>query len=92
MNILLIAFWISSLTYFFRAKRANYGDAAVGYVELMREQHKCTIWAKICPEHRVQSKPYNVYVIVYEKAKTIVEAMCTDCAASEGGCKHAVAY
>ena len=58
----------------------------------MREQHKCTIWAKICPEHRVRSKPYNVYVIVDEKAKTIVEAMCTDCPASEGGCKHAVAY
>ncbi|KAJ8685214.1 hypothetical protein QAD02_021007 [Eretmocerus hayati] len=74
-----------------RSMRANYGDVAIGYVQLKRDGTSCTVQGKICPEHRVHSKNYTVHVVINEEEEIIEEAQCLDCAASEGGCKHAVA-
>ncbi|KAF9406034.1 hypothetical protein HW555_013452, partial [Spodoptera exigua] len=59
------------------SSRESYGDDAVGYVQLQRDSKLCTV---------------NVTVIVEEKNGVIVSARCQDCPASEGGCKHAVAF
>ncbi|XP_051156314.1 uncharacterized protein LOC127278577 [Leptopilina boulardi] len=74
------------------SKREEYGDKAVGYVEVKREGYLCTVKARICPEHRVGSKPYIVICTVDEKDDEIKKITCQDCAASTGGCKHAIAF
>ncbi|KAJ8685163.1 hypothetical protein QAD02_020956 [Eretmocerus hayati] len=74
-----------------RSMRPNYGDVAIGYVQLKRDGLSCIVQGKICPEHRVNSKNYTVRVVVNEDKEIIEQAQCLDCAASEGGCKHAVA-
>ncbi|XP_046735010.1 uncharacterized protein LOC124404720 [Diprion similis] len=75
-----------------RAEREDYGDAAVGYVELRREGSFCDVRGKVCPEHRVNSKAYNVSMMVDEKNESIDRVTCEDCAASAGGCKHTIAF
>lgn len=47
---------------------------------------------KICPEHKVRSSSYNVTMVIDENEGEIVSCQCLDCAASAGGCKHAVAF
>ncbi|KAL4715011.1 hypothetical protein ACJJTC_003162 [Scirpophaga incertulas] len=76
-----------------KSSRESYGDDAVGYVQLKRDSstHECTIMCGVCPEHKVRTKPYTVTVVVDEKNGVVVSARCQDCAASAGGCKHAVA-
>ncbi|KAJ8678419.1 hypothetical protein QAD02_014206 [Eretmocerus hayati] len=74
-----------------RSMRANYGDMAVGYVQLKRTGDTCTVEARICPEHKTNSKNYNVKVIIDEVDEKIEVSQCEDCAASQEGCKHAVA-
>ncbi|VEN57621.1 unnamed protein product, partial [Callosobruchus maculatus] len=73
------------------AGRENYGDAALGYVQLKREGHLCTVKAKICPEHKVRNKNYLVTLVVNEQSETVEDVSCNDCPASSGGCKHAIA-
>ncbi|XP_036141931.1 uncharacterized protein LOC118648772 isoform X2 [Monomorium pharaonis] len=75
-----------------RSKREEYGDNAIGYVELKREGSICTVRGKICPEHKIRSKPYTVFLKIDEETEEIKEAVCHDCAASAGGCKHAIAF
>lgn len=77
---------------FYRSARQSYGDDAIGYVQLHRENGKCTVKCKICPEHKVRTKLYNVTLIVNENDSEIISCECHDCAASAGGCKHAVAF
>ncbi|XP_011696468.1 PREDICTED: uncharacterized protein LOC105455110 [Wasmannia auropunctata] len=72
--------------------RINYGDSAVGYVQLKRDGNICIVQGKVCPEHRVNSKAYVVKILVDEDDKNVIEVQCQDCAASEGGCKHAIAF
>ncbi|KYM96997.1 hypothetical protein ALC62_12331 [Cyphomyrmex costatus] len=67
-----------------RSKRENYGDSAVGYVELCREGKYCIIHGRVCPEHSVRQKPYSVTMTINEEIEDIEEAKCHDCAASEG--------
>nr|XP_034194868.1 uncharacterized protein LOC117611080 [Osmia lignaria] len=74
------------------SSRESYGDSAIGYVCLRRELSICTIKGKICPEHRVKSKRYAVTLVVNEADETIQEVNCEDCAVSQGGCKHALAF
>ncbi|GBP80674.1 hypothetical protein EVAR_49840_1 [Eumeta japonica] len=74
------------------SSRESYGDDAVGYVQLKRECNICTVKCRVCPEHKVRSKPYTVTIIVDEKNSVIISSQCHDCAASAGGCKHAVAF
>ncbi|CAH0577783.1 unnamed protein product [Chrysodeixis includens] len=72
--------------------RESYGDDAIGYVQLQRKDGNCTVKCKICPEHKVRAKAYNVTLIVNENDSEIISCQCHDCAASAGGCKHAVAF
>ncbi|KYN27689.1 hypothetical protein ALC57_02753 [Trachymyrmex cornetzi] len=77
---------------FYRAEGENYGDSAVGFVELKREGCFRYIQGKVCPEHRVNSKLYLVLMLVDEENEKIEYVKCDDCAASAGGCKHAIAF
>ncbi|GBP75135.1 hypothetical protein EVAR_42378_1 [Eumeta japonica] len=72
--------------------RQSYRNDAVGYVQLHRNANLCTVKCKISPEHKVRSKPYSATMVVDEKNGVIVSVDCHDCAASQGGCKHAVAF
>ncbi|KAI8439757.1 hypothetical protein MSG28_013444 [Choristoneura fumiferana] len=72
--------------------RESYGDDAIGYVQLHRERGICTVKCKMCPEHKVRAKGYNVTLTVDESDCEIISCECHDCAASAGGCKHAVAF
>lgn len=47
---------------------------------------------KICPEHKVRLKQYTVTVLVDEQEEKVKSALCEDCPAAAGGCKHAVAF
>jgi len=67
-----------------RASQERYGDKAVGYVEVCRQQNICIVRAKICPEHKVRSKSYTVTMTIDEEKSEIKEAQCFDCAASSG--------
>ncbi|CAH2094797.1 unnamed protein product [Euphydryas editha] len=74
------------------SSRESYGDDAIGFVQLRRESDICTVKCRVCPEHKVRSKPYTVTFIVDEKNSIVISSQCHDCAASAGGCKHAVAF
>ncbi|KAL7289367.1 hypothetical protein TKK_0016570 [Trichogramma kaykai] len=74
------------------SSRESYGDNAIGYVCVKRENSICTLKAQICPEHRVREKSYLVSLVVDEEKNLITNAQCFDCAAAEGGCKHAFAF
>ncbi|KAI4455664.1 hypothetical protein MML48_9g00000120 [Holotrichia oblita] len=69
-----------------------YGDAAIGYVQLKKENSKWIVKCKICPEHKVNVKQYKVCSVIDEVQEIVDEVQCYDCAASAGGCKHAVAF
>ncbi|XP_043484808.1 uncharacterized protein LOC122512804 [Leptopilina heterotoma] len=72
--------------------RESYGDSAIGYVSVKRQNNLCTVKGRICPEHRVRQKAYQVLMEVDEEEEKIKTLKCLDCAASEGGCKHGVAF
>lgn len=69
---------------YYRSMREDYGDNAVGYVEVKREGSTCIVQSKICPEHKVRSAGYTVICKVDEDANEISELTCQDCAASAG--------
>ena len=64
--------------------RENYGDCAVGYVQLKRENGICYLHARITSEHKVHAKAYNISVEINELNKAIIKAECLDCIASLG--------
>ncbi|KAF5308208.1 hypothetical protein FQR65_LT06388 [Abscondita terminalis] len=66
------------------AGRENYGDAAVSYVQVKREGDICTVKAKMCPEHKIRSKNYNVILTINEDEDKLLHVTCIDCAASLG--------
>ncbi|KAL4717801.1 hypothetical protein ACJJTC_000950 [Scirpophaga incertulas] len=72
-----------------RSVRDNYGDDAIGYVQVKRVGNICTVKCGITPEHRVRATPYYCSLECDEKDNEILNVMCKDCAASSGGCKHA---
>lgn len=47
---------------------------------------------KICPEHKVHAKLYGVTLVVDEVNEAVISVQCQDCVASQGGCKHAIAF
>lgn len=53
-------------------------------MDLKREKSLCHIRGKVCPEHRVNNKPYAVEMLVDEEAEKVEYVRCKDCAASEG--------
>lgn len=76
---------IQNIFYFCcRSKREEYGDNAIGFVELKRERSICIVRGKICPEHKIRNKPYTVIVKINEETEEIKESVCQDCAAAAG--------
>ncbi|CAG9760281.1 unnamed protein product [Ceutorhynchus assimilis] len=75
-----------------RSGRQSYGDNAIGYVQLKQQAALCELKAKITPEHKIKSKNYTVLCVINTEEKEVVNTKCQDCAASEGGCKHEVAF
>ncbi|XP_047543251.1 uncharacterized protein LOC125075585 [Vanessa atalanta] len=73
------------------SSRPSYGDDAISYVQLKREENVCTVKCKICPEHKVHAKLYAVTLIVDEDNEKVISVQCHDCVAGQGGCKHAIA-
>ncbi|XP_046971064.1 uncharacterized protein LOC124538106 [Vanessa cardui] len=76
----------------FRSSRDSYGDDAVSYVQVKREGKLCTVKCKICPEHKIHAKLYNCTLILDEEEENVLSVRCEDCVASQGGCKHAIAF
>ncbi|XP_046397613.1 uncharacterized protein LOC124164364 [Ischnura elegans] len=52
----------------------------------------CIVKGRICPEHRVRNTAYAVEILINEEEEKITSASCKDCIASQGGCKHALAF
>ncbi|CAG9772236.1 unnamed protein product [Ceutorhynchus assimilis] len=75
-----------------RAQKTSYGDNAVGYVQVKKENHVCFVLGRITPEHKVRDKGYFVEAVIDMKEDKVVSCECKDCAASEGGCKHGIAF
>ncbi|KAJ8913304.1 hypothetical protein NQ315_010971 [Exocentrus adspersus] len=75
-----------------RSGRQSYGDNAIEYVQLKQQGALCELKAKITPEHKIKAKNYNVSCVINTEEKEVVNTKCKDCAASEGGCKHEVAF
>ncbi|XP_046975380.1 uncharacterized protein LOC124541508 [Vanessa cardui] len=69
-----------------KSSRESYGDDAIGCCTITPGQ------CKMCPEHKVRNKSYNVTMIVNETDGEIINCKCHDCVNSAGGCKHAVAF
>ena len=69
---------------FGRSSRETYGDAAIGYVCLKRDENLCILKASVCPEHKVRDKPYQVTLIINEVSSTVNTVECHDCPASLG--------
>ncbi|KAL1488098.1 hypothetical protein ABEB36_012941 [Hypothenemus hampei] len=67
-----------------KSGRQSYGDAAVGWVQVRRENKICTIRAKITPEHNVRKKQYGIICNINEELESVVDVQCHDCAASSG--------
>ena len=42
----------------------------------------------VTPETRVGAKEYDVHVLIDEQMEAISSALCQDCVAAAGGCKH----
>ncbi len=78
--------------YSIRSAGEDYGDDAVGYVQLRRTSAVCEVAARVTPEHRVTSKPYRVVAIINEEKEEVSEVRCYDCAAAAGTCKHVAAF
>ncbi|XP_057339978.1 uncharacterized protein LOC130677297 [Microplitis mediator] len=72
--------------------RQSYGDAAIEFVQLKLHGLECTLKCLICPEHRVHNKSYRVTLVLNIVEEKILSIQCHDCAASSGGCKHAIAF
>lgn len=68
----------------FRSARDNYGDNAIGYVQVKREDNICTVKGRITPEHNVRKKPYAVVVTCEEAEEVVLSVQCEDCAAALG--------
>lgn len=74
-----------------RSGRESYGDSAIGYVQIKRNEGRCTVMAAVAPEHNVRSKSYRVQVDINVRNSTISLVRYHDCVASQGGCKHGLA-
>lgn len=51
---------------------------------MQRKNNVCTIKGKVCPEHKLKNKPYELILIINERQEKILKLKCQDCAASEG--------
>ncbi|GBP82900.1 hypothetical protein EVAR_66576_1 [Eumeta japonica] len=49
------------------SSRQSYGDDAIGYVQLKRDQTLCTVKCRMCLEHKVRQTSYSVSMVIDEK-------------------------
>ena len=77
-----IIYSILPIQTFCRAEGENYGDSAVGFVELKCEGCFYYIQGKVCPEYRVNSKLYSVSMFIDKENEKIEYVKYNDCAAS----------
>ena len=74
-----------------RCSRSSYGEQAIYYVQLRRTlDHKCVVVCHITPEQSNHKRPYKLIAIIDIESDTILSTSCSACAASKGGCKHAM--
>lgn len=71
-----------------RSGEEDYGDDAIGNVQLLLRDGLCEIAARITSERRGTIKPYNVIAIISESEEKILNAKCQDCTAAQEPCKH----
>ncbi|KAF4530727.1 hypothetical protein B566_EDAN013303, partial [Ephemera danica] len=62
--------------------RPEYGDCAIGYVQLKRDGSNVLLRAAVCPETWTRKKSYNLLLSMDEKKILSVE--CKDCKGSKG--------
>ncbi|XP_053622229.1 uncharacterized protein LOC128681925 [Plodia interpunctella] len=74
------------------ASREAYVESAIGFVEIKCEGNLCTVKCRVTPEHKIKGKLYPVTAVIDENSEKILKLECTDCAASAGGCKHAICF
>lgn len=75
---------VLSKLFLLRSAREEYGDNAIGYVQVKRDGCICTVNARVTPEHNVQKKTYSVDLQINENEENILSVQCNDCAASLG--------
>ncbi|CAG9771388.1 unnamed protein product [Ceutorhynchus assimilis] len=75
-----------------RSAADTYGDNAIAFVQLKRDDGVCTVKGRITPEHKIRNTAYRVQAIIDETTEEDQICECLDCPASEGGCKHGVAF
>jgi hypothetical protein len=68
----------------FSSGRDDYGEKAIGFVEVDRVVNVCTVSMKVTPEHKVNTKAYSVTVTVNENTLKITKCKCDGCASSNG--------
>ncbi|GBN88416.1 hypothetical protein AVEN_170574-1 [Araneus ventricosus] len=64
-----------------QSAKESYGDNGIEYVEVKRDGDLCTVKGRITP--------YSAVLVCNESEDVILSVKC---AASQGGCKHAVAF
>jgi hypothetical protein len=72
------------ICFFLRSGRPNYGEKAVGQVQVRRQGNVSTVKAKVTPEHKVRLQPYSVTITINTFKEEVRSASCEGCAASEG--------
>lgn len=84
MYVVLVDEICNGVFFVFRSSRPNYGDKAIGKVQIRRNGRICTVKGKITPEHKVRAKPYSISCTIDEENEEITYAECDDCPASQG--------
>ena len=74
-----------------RNGRESYGESAIGYVQVKREENINTVVGIVGPEHKVSSNGYKVELVMDVLKSEILSCKCYDCIAAQGGCKHQLA-
>ncbi|KAJ8671956.1 hypothetical protein QAD02_003215 [Eretmocerus hayati] len=72
--------------------RESYGDSAISYVSLRRDNSIWTVSGMVCLEHKISEEDYQVILKIDEKFGKVIQFKCNGCAAAEGGCKHTVSF
>lgn len=72
----------------YRSSRESYGDQAIGYVRLKRDESLGIVQCKVCPEHRINNKGYSITLTIHEKDEKVIDVQCHDCAVSSGKCTN----
>jgi len=85
VNFLSFVFAVANIFCFiFRSGRLNYGEDAVGHVQVKRQGNVCSVKARVTPEHKIRQTPYQVTTTINTFKEEIRSASCDGCAASEG--------